>query len=104
MDDHLPIGLFFSKYGQPGYVRVYKCDPNNRCETHVIFEEIGMVLNTYPEDNGDQGHHLVDLSERTNVFRISFFEAGLENYYASFSRSENEDLVPWTGYHQYSSR
>lgn len=101
--DNLPIKLILAKYGQPSYVRLYKCDPNNRCETHILFEQIGMVLNAYPEDIGGQARNGIALSADTNVVGIFFLKPRLESYFASFSPSANAPLIPWRGYGKYSN-
>ncbi len=102
--DNMPIKLVLAKYSQPSYVRIYKCDPNGRCETHILFEPIGMVLDAYPQDIGGQGRNAVALSENTDIFKIIFLEPGLESYYASFGQSANTALIPWRGYSEYSHR
>jgi len=103
MDDHLPIGLIVSKYGQPSYVRLYKCDPNARCETHIVFPDLGMALDAYPDNIGAGGHNAVRLSDNTSIFRIYLLEPGIASYHASFNGGPDEGLIRWTGYHEYSN-
>ncbi len=103
MHDNLPIKLILARYGQPSHVRVYKCDPNSRCETHILFEPLGMVLDAYPENVGSQGRNVVNLSDATDIFRIIFLEPGLAGYFASFSWSADAPLMPWRGYGEYTS-
>lgn len=101
--DNLPVQLIMSKFGSPDYVRLYKCDPNKRCETHLIFADIGMVLNTYPEDIGKSGDDIVKICDQTSVFQIFFIEPGLNSYYNIFSGDNKQGLNEWKGCVEYSN-
>jgi len=101
--DNLPISLFTSKFGKPNYVRIYKCDPNKKCETHVIFMEIGMILDLYPDNLGEYPKDSVYITPSTSVFKVYFLEASIENYYnIFFGNIEEDDTIPWAGYTEYS--
>jgi hypothetical protein len=101
--DILPINILISKYGEPNYVRIFKCDPNNKCETHVIFDNLGMVLNLYLEDEGIDNAHAVTISSNSNILKIYFMQSGLDNYFAigGFEGNIQRDLIPWSGYKRY---
>jgi len=95
--DSLPIELIFSKYGQPNYMRMFKCDPNGRCETHVVYSKLGMILNVYPEMGKNQ---FMEITSTTNILKIYFLEPGLDNYYSFFGDGWGK-LNSWHGYGLY---
>jgi hypothetical protein len=100
MNDRLPLQMLLSKFGQPDYVRLYKCDPNNRCETHMIFQGIGMVLNAYPDDIAKGQEQTVEISATTPIFTIFFIQVGLNSYYDNFGDGVGK-LTPWKNYGLY---
>jgi hypothetical protein len=102
INDNLPIEILISRFGKPSYVRIYKCDPNKRCETHIIYDDIGMVLNAYPNDIGGYKSDAVDLSADTPLYNIYFLQPGLESYSNIFGSSAYDELISWKDYGEYS--
>jgi len=96
--------MLISKYGDPSHVRIFKCDPNGRCETHVIFGDKGMVFNLYLKDEGRSDTRIVTISASSNILKIYFIDFGLHAYFdiPGFSGDPNSDLIPWEGLKQYS--
>lgn len=99
--DKVPAKLLVEKYGQPDYVRLYKCDPGI-CETHIIYEKLGMVLNLGLLASYNQSGWTVDISPESNIFELYFIETGLESYWYSFSGSPRK-MDKWMGYGAYTS-
>lgn len=101
--ENVPLRLIVEKYGQPNYVRLYKCDPGANCETHVIFEKLGMVLNFYLPPIDNQPIWTVEISPESNIFRIYFIEVGLDKYWYNFS-GDPKKMDEWKGYGAYSNQ
>jgi len=95
--DNLPIELIISKYGQPNYMRMFKCDSNGGCETHIVYSKLGMILNAYPEMNKNK---FMEIKSTTNIFEIYFLQPGLDNYYSIFGDGWGK-LNSWHGYGLY---
>jgi len=100
--DNLPNELLISRFGKPDYVRIYKCDSNKRCEAHMVFVDLGMVLNLYPENTGKFQKFIVTISPSTSVVNIYFLEPGLNNYYRNFGGDAGK-MIPWNDFGTYSS-
>lgn len=99
--EHVPTKLIINKYGQPDYVRLYKCDPGAGCETHVIYEKLGMVMNLYLPDANKQESWSVEISPESNIFRVYFIETGLDSYWYNFPPAPYK-IDKWVGYGVYS--
>lgn len=99
--EHVPAKLILKRYGQPDYVRLYKCDPGASCETHVIYEKLGMVVNFYLSDTNNQEGWTVEISPESKIFRVYFIETGLDKYWYNFPPAPYK-IDKWTGYGGYS--
>jgi hypothetical protein len=97
--DHVPAKLLLDKYGQPDYVRLYKCD-SGVCETHVIYEKLGIVLNFAPPYTDYQQGWTVEISPESNIFEIYFIETGLDSYWYNFP-PDPKAIDKWKGYGAY---
>ncbi|MBI3175711.1 MAG: hypothetical protein HYZ25_18470 [Chloroflexi bacterium] len=97
----MPTKLIINKYGQPDYVRLYKCDPGAGCETHVIYEKLGMVMNLYLPDTNKQENWSAEISPESNIFRVYFIETGLDSYWYNFPPAPYK-IDKWAGYGVYS--
>jgi hypothetical protein len=99
--DNVSAKLLLDKYGQPDYVRLYKCD-NGFCETHVIYEKLGIVLNLAPPYTDYQRGWAVEISPETTIFEIYFIEVGLDSYWYNFP-PDPKKIDEWKGYGTYSN-
>jgi len=101
--DVLPVSALLSKYGEPAYVRIFKCDPTDNCETHVIFDDIGMIVDLYPENIGEGETPAVEITPSTNIAKIFFTKIGVEGYFdvPFFSGGPSPELIPWQGFKRY---
>jgi hypothetical protein len=99
--DYLPLELVLSKYGQPDYVHIFKCDPNSKCDVNIIYEKLGLILDPYLDNVGKSQTAIVDIFPKNHIVKFYFIEPGLENYRNMFGGPG--EIQDWHGFGTYSS-
>ena len=79
----LVISEVFSAYGEPGHVDIYDCRYGELCITHLIYNNIGMVLDLSTlQDIGDHQklENKVEIHPDTRVGSIYFYQTRPDFY------------------------
>lgn len=99
----ITISKIISNYGSPDYVRTYICNPDNKCDVHIIFIKKGMVVSIYTSYSGNYLKSTVSISADATLTKIYFFEPDINKYYEYFNGDSYRVLLPWLDYGIYSN-
>ncbi len=102
-DNKLLFKTMVASYGEPEYVKPYDCNIEVvRCYVALIYPDLGMFLELYIENKGgDAESAKFEISPDNEIYRVHFFEAGIENLPNLYNVHEDEAPIPWKGFGKY---
>lgn len=94
------VKTIVASYGHPEYVKPYDCR-EGMCATILVYPDVGIFLDVFIKNTGTISIPQIEIRPDTPVYRVYFFEQGIENFQRIPTFQNYELLMEWKGYGEY---
>ena len=101
-DPAMHLEQIVAVYHFPEYVKPYDCDPAWMCSIALIYPDLGLLFSTYTEMKElDYSSPEFSILPEDEIYRVYFFEPGIEFLDGFYNQGESELPIRWKGYGDY---